>query len=120
MRRIEGIREKFRTLFIAAAMLISVSGNALGVDFRISGEWLSGFGAGTGSLYSHFRGSRTAPKVKVNSNDIFEANQRARLQLDAVASEALSGTVGIEIGDQSWGMADQGMPWVRTVQGSSN
>ena len=35
--------------------------------------------------------------------DEFEANQRVRLQLDAVASEALSGTVYFEIGDQRWG-----------------
>nr|WP_269544282.1 outer membrane homotrimeric porin [Desulfovibrio sp. 6_1_46AFAA] len=35
--------------------------------------------------------------------DEFEAKQRVRLQLDAVASEALSGTVFFEIGAQTWG-----------------
>lgn len=37
--------------------------------------------------------------------DDFEARQRVRLQLDAVASESLSGTVFFEIGEQFWGKA---------------
>lgn len=43
-----------------------------------------------------------------NKEDDFEARQRVRLQLDAVASEALSGTVFFEIGDQIWGKASDG------------
>ena len=39
------------------------------------------------------------------NEDDFEARQRVRLQLDAVASESLSGTVFFEIGDQLWGKA---------------
>ncbi|MDE6734695.1 MAG: outer membrane homotrimeric porin, partial [Desulfovibrio sp.] len=35
--------------------------------------------------------------------DDFEARQRVRLQLDAVASESLSGTVAFEIGKAVWG-----------------
>ena len=42
------------------------------------------------------------------TNDNFSAQQRVRLQLDAVASESLSGTVFFEIGDQVWGRGDQG------------
>ena len=42
------------------------------------------------------------------SADNFSAAQRVRLQLDAVASESLSGTVFFEIGDQVWGRASQG------------
>lgn len=37
------------------------------------------------------------------SQDEFEATQRIRLQLDAVASESLSGTVFFEIGNTVWG-----------------
>ena len=39
--------------------------------------------------------------------DEFEAQQRVRLQLDAVASESLSGTVFFEIGNQLWGKDKQ-------------
>lgn len=96
---------------LPAALLLSAllgAGNANAIDFKVSGEWLVGFGAGTGELYSHTRAPGNGPREKVNSNDVFEANQRIRLQLEAVASESLSGTVGFEIGDQRWGMADQG------------
>lgn len=40
--------------------------------------------------------------------DSFEAIQRLHLQMEAVASESLSGTVFFEIGEQRWGMASQG------------
>ena len=55
-----------------------------------------GFAAGDASLVGKEGGRR------VDSNDTFGAGQRLRLQLDAVASEALSGTVFFEIGDQLW------------------
>ena len=42
------------------------------------------------------------------NEDEFEARQRVRLQLDAVASEALSGTVFFEMGDQIWGQDSTG------------
>lgn len=100
---------KLRTLFLAAALLLGAgSGTASAIDFKVSGEWLVGFGAGTGQLYSHFREPGNGPKTKVDSNDVFEASQRIRLQLDAVASETLSGTVFFEIGDQRWGVAEEG------------
>lgn len=95
-------------LSLAAACLLAYSTSATAIDFKISGEWLVGFGAGTGELYSRYREPGNGPKIRNNSNDVFEANQRLRLQLDAVASEALSGVVGIEIGDQRWGMAEEG------------
>ena len=40
--------------------------------------------------------------------DSFEAIQRMHLQLDAIASENLSGKLFFEIGEQRWGMANQG------------
>ena len=90
MRRIfnrqASLWKKCQLLFIAAAMLIGMSGKAMAIDFKINGEWLVGFGAGTGNLYSHFRENNSSSKEKVDSHDIFEANQRVRLQLEAMAS----------------------------------
>ncbi len=40
--------------------------------------------------------------------DSFNANQRIRLQLDAIASESLSGTVHFEMGESKWGVGRQG------------
>lgn len=98
---------KIATLILAAAMAFGAS-TAQAIDFKMSGEWLVGFGAGSGDLYSHFMEPGSRDKQKTNANDVFEANQRLRLQLDAVASETLSGTVYLEIGDQRWGYAEDG------------
>ena len=65
-----------------------------------------GFSAGNNSLTNTTRENNT--KSKGDTGDGFVAQQRVRLQLDAVASEALSGTVYFEIGDQTWGKAKDG------------
>lgn len=88
--------------------LLLTPGAAKAIEFKVSGQWLVGFGAGTGELYSHFREPGNGPMLKSNTNDIFEAGQRVRLQLDAQASENLSGTVYFEIGSIRWGQADSG------------
>lgn len=100
-------KKRVMTLCLVAAMLANADASSA-VEFKISGEWLIGFGAGSGELYSHYRVPGHGPKVKTNNNDIFEANQRFRIQLEAVASESLSGVVGFEIGDQRWGLAEEG------------
>ena len=61
-----------------------------------------GFGLGDGSLI------KDVDNKKHHHDDTFNAGQRVRLQLDAVASESLSGTVFFEIGDQMWGNAESG------------
>ena len=68
---------------------------------------IMGFGAGNSSLVSKVRDG-SGPKTKADTEDTFDAEQRIRLQLDAVASEALSGTVYFEIGTQKWGQAATG------------
>ena len=71
---------------------------AMAVDFKISGIWQIGF--------EH---SNVTPRnARGTANDAFVALQRFRTQLDAVASEALSGSVQIEMGRTEWGQAAQG------------
>ena len=93
---------------LAAGLFLGATGSAKAIDFKVAGEWLVGFGVGDSNLTKHTRDAQGGPKTKSNSNDDFAAGQRVRLQLDAVASEALSGTVFFEIGNQTWGKADQG------------
>lgn len=57
-----------------------------------------GFAVGDGNLVRREEGRNTTAE-----DDRFGAAQRVRLQLDAVASEALSGAVFFEIGTQTWG-----------------
>ena len=89
--------KKILTLMLAAGMLLGAASGAKAIDFKASGEWLVGFGLGDGSLI------KDVDNKKYHHDDTFNAGQRVRLQLDAVASESLSGTVFFEIGDQMWG-----------------
>ena len=94
--------KKIFTLMLAAGMLLGAASGARAIDFKASGEWLVGFGLGDGSLI------KDVDNKKRHHEDTFNAGQRVRLQLDAVASETLSGTVFFEIGDQMWGQSESG------------
>ena len=96
-------RKTLMVAFLAAGMLLGVQTGAKAIDFKAQGEWIVGFGVGDGNLTS-----RNADRSR-NNEDQFQAAQRVRLQLDAVASEALSGTVYFEIGTYQWGKAEHGM-----------
>ena len=101
--------KKLMTLALAAGMLLGAATGASAIDFKAKGQWLMGFSAGDGSLVSHTKTNKASNHNKAaDTDDIFSASQRVRLQLDAVASEALSGTVFFEIGDQVWGDNDNG------------
>ena len=100
------IMKKLMTLALAAAMMLGAATGANAIDFKAKGQWIMSFDYG---MHGNFGES----KAKNNSGfgkheDEFEARQRVRLQLDAVASEALSGTVFFEIGDQIWGQDSTG------------
>ncbi|WP_297215960.1 outer membrane homotrimeric porin [uncultured Desulfovibrio sp.] len=94
--------KKLMTLALAAGMLFGIATGASAIDFKAKGQWLMGFGVGEDSLVQD-EGDHDA-----DTDDMFYARQRIRLQLDAVASEALSGTVYFEIGTTDWGKADNG------------
>ena len=100
--------KKLMTLALAAGMLLGAATGAGAIDFKAKGQWLMGFSAGDGSLISHTKAKGSDHNSARDTDDIFSASQRVHLQLDAVASEALSGTVFFEIGDQVWGNAESG------------
>jgi len=93
------VKKSCMVVMLAAGMLLGATAGAQAVDFKAKGQWLVGFGLGNANL----RGGAGVPK-----NDIFGASQRFRIQLDAVASENLSGRVWFEIGSQDWGNGNQG------------
>ena len=95
------------TLLLAAGLVFGAATGASAIDFKAKGEWLMGFGVGDTSPLKYSR-DNGQPSQKENTEDVFDARQRVRLQLDAVASEALSGTVYFEIGDQLWGQNASG------------
>ena len=81
-------------VMLAAGLVMGTQSSAAAVDFKAKGEWRVAFGLGNGNLHGGHG---------VTKNDLFGATQRLRLQLDAVASENLSGRVWFEIGYTDWG-----------------
>jgi len=100
------IMKKLMTLALAAAMMLGAATGANAIDFKAKGQWIMSFDYGQ---HANFRSNQDGkPGSGYKNEDEFEARQRVRLQLDAVASEALSGTVFFEIGDQMWGQDKTG------------
>ena len=101
--------KKLMTLALAAAMMLGAATGANAIDFKAKGQWIMSFDYGMHGDFAKSKAARNSGYTNSKGNeDEFEARQRVRLQLDAVASEALSGTVFFEIGDQLWGQNDTG------------
>ena len=94
--------KKLMTLALAAGMLFGAATGASAIDFKAKGQWLFGFAAANTDL------TTKKNNQKSDQGDDFSAIQRIRMQLDAVASESLSGTLYFEIGNQNWGKNSQG------------
>ena len=97
--------KKLMTLALAAAMMLGAATGANAIDFKAKGQWIMSFDYG---MHGNFGESKAKNNSGFENEDEFEAMQRVRLQLDAVASEALSGTVFFEIGDTNWGKNSNG------------
>ncbi len=79
------------------------------VDFKAKGVWISMLEMGDGgSFMRKDRAGRHQQGWGRWGEDRFEAKNRVRLQLEAVASESLSGTVYFEMGTFTWGRAKTG------------
>ncbi len=88
------------TLLLTAGMLLGAASGASAIDFKAKGQWIFGFGA-LDATFSKTEGQGSG-------GDTFSAMQRVRLQIEAIASESLSGTVMFEIGDTRWGRNNGG------------
>ncbi|MDD2966356.1 MAG: outer membrane homotrimeric porin [Desulfovibrionaceae bacterium] len=87
---------KLCTLLLAAALLSCLSSPASAVDFKAKGQLVLSFDLGqNGDFKEDSYGYN-------GKQDNFNVRQRTRLQLDAIASEALSARVSFEINNQ-WG-----------------
>ena len=98
--------KKLCTLLLAAGLVFGAATGASAIDFQAKGQWLMGFTASETDLIHKTRDA--SGKKTTSTDDKFNAVQRVRLQLDAVASESLSGTVYFEIGNTWWGENETG------------
>ncbi len=92
--------KKLATLMLTAGLVFASVAGASAVDFKAKGQYIMSFDYGQGSQGQKGYG--------FNGEDSFEAEQRFRIQVDAVASESLSGTIYFEIGESFWGKGSQG------------
>ena len=99
---------KLATLLLAAGLVFGFSTGANAIDFKAKGQWIMSFDYGQNGNFTGDNGQTGWRSANNGRQDEFNARQRVRLQLDAVASEALSGTVWFEIGAQNWGTAGSG------------
>lgn len=103
--------KKAKTLLAAAVLcgLCCLPATAGAVEFKIKGVWVTMFEYGDGGNFvKKNRNGRNQQGWGRWNEDRFEAKNRVRLQLEAVASENLSGTVNFEIGAIQWGRANRG------------
>ncbi|QTO39813.1 outer membrane homotrimeric porin [Desulfovibrio desulfuricans] len=102
--------KKIATLLLAAGLVFGAATGASAIDFKAKGQWIMSFDYGQNGGFTGGNGKTGFNQggTQYKNEDEFESRQRVRLQLDAVASEALSGTVFFEIGEQTWGRSDQG------------
>lgn len=89
--------KRFMLLALTAIFALGMIGTASAVELKVSGEWK--FTYQWSDSLDFDTDSDSA------GDDTFYANQRARLYFNYVASENLSGTLGLEIGDDVWGDA---------------
>ena len=102
--------KKIATLLLAAGLVFGAATGASAIDFKAKGQWIMSFDYGQNGGFTGGNGMTGFNKANKSykGEDEFEAKQRVRLQLDAVASESLSGTVFFEIGAQTWGQNSTG------------
>jgi len=94
------------SLIAAVAAVTAAATAAPAIDFNIKGQWNMGFGVADTTFVKRTRDANGSRKA--NNSDRFAARQRVLIQLDAVASESLSGSLMFHIGPQQWGRAGQG------------
>ena len=103
------MKKRLTTLLLAAGLILGVASSAEAIEFKAKGIWISMFEyGGGGNFVKEDRQGRNVTGWGRWGEDEFEAKTRVRLQLDAVASENLSGTVYFEMGAFAWGRASKG------------
>ena len=94
-------------LLLATGLMSAAPAETQAVDFKVKG-----------TFDISFETSNVMPRG-VNKADMFSAFQRWRLQMDAVASENLSGSLLISIGTGSGGSMANGITWGRGSDGGA-
>lgn len=99
--------KKLAEFIFCLAFLLAPWHQPQAIDFKLRGNWVMSFGYGANSQFQgSYRGRE--PIGWGQGQDNFEPAQRVQLQLEAIVSENLSGTMQIQIGDTTWGQQATG------------
>lgn len=101
--------KKHLVIPLLAALCAVPAAESHAIEFKAKGVWINMLEYGDGgSFVRKDRHGNSVTGWGRWGEDDFEAKTRVRLQLDAVASEALSGSIYFEIGAATWGRAGKG------------
>ncbi len=91
--------KRIATLLLTAGLVFAGVTGASAIDFKAKGQFIMSFDLGK---------TNTNAAYGFDGKDSFEATQRIRLGVEAIASESLSGTVFFEMGNTTWGNSSEG------------
>ncbi len=91
--------KRIATLLLTAGLVFAGVTGASAIDFKAKGQFIMSFDLGK---------TNTNGAYGFDGKDSFEATQRIRLGVEAIASESLSGTVFFEMGNTTWGKSSEG------------
>ena len=103
-------KSRFLSLCMAALFCVMcLPATSKAIDFKIKGVWINMFEYGDGGNFlQKDRNGKHQQGWGRWGEDQFEAKTRVRLQLQALASENLSGTLYFEVGAIPWGRGSRG------------
>lgn len=118
MKQLSLLHCKFALALAASIVIFGLcflhANTAQAVIFSARGQWINSFEYGAGGNFTSrgrsqggLKGQRVTGWGRYGQDE-FGAKSRIRLQVNAAASEALSGSIYLEIGGHTWGQAKSG------------
>lgn len=99
--------KKILSFFVFLSGFLLLGSAAQAIEFKVKGQWMVNIEYGKNGQFTG-GGAATGFTNRNGGDDDFGSSQRVRLQLEAIASETLSGTVYFEMGNTQWGRESQG------------
>lgn len=99
------MKNKLLPLLVIFVFIFTTADCASAIEFKILGQWLMNFAVGPNKFVKSTRNGNTR---STPTQELFAPAQRIRLQMRAIASENLSGTIRIQLGPSFWGNSAQG------------
>ena len=107
--------KKLAILLLAAGMMCCSTTESHAIDYKFKGQWIMSFDLGADGGFNDAKYGYNGTSYE---SDNFKASQRLHLQMEAAASEMLSGTVFFSIGDGQNGLS-RSATWGKAAHGAA-